>query len=110
MGPVRLEDSELRAEWMWARWEIRMAGVLASGPTESTVGTHKVEREGAIRELNKGDPVRPHENKVRSLAGRLRPGLQVPCGVLVSVSPWALLQQSHLNDDGSDVFRCQRKH
>lgn len=42
--PVRLGDSELRAEWMWARWETRMAGVLTSGPTESTMGTHR-ERE-----------------------------------------------------------------
>lgn len=55
VGPVRLEDSEQRAEWMWANWKMRMAGVLASGSIESTVGTHKGEREGAIRELNKGD-------------------------------------------------------
>lgn len=38
---MRVEDSEQRAERMGARWKMRMAGVLASGSTESTVGTRK---------------------------------------------------------------------
>lgn len=72
-----LAGGEQRVEWVWARWEMRMAGVLASGSTESTVGTHIGEREGAIRELNKGDPVSPHKNKEAWLGGS-GPGSRSP--------------------------------
>ena len=54
-----LEDSEQRAEWMWARWQTRTAGALVSGPTESTAGTHTGEGRGGaagsrIREMLRG--------------------------------------------------------